>query len=134
MLDHESRLLGGKQPSRDPRKKRRPEYQVCANIAYIDAIAEIKAQLEAKAQGNIDVLRQEVQKREFRVYLINSQFMNTARAESDCSSAEKGGDLGFFGRGKMQPPFEAAAFALRVGQMAGPVDTDSGVHLLLRLG
>ena len=59
--------------------------------------------------------------------------MSVARSESDCSSAEKGGDLGFFGKGKMQPPFEQAAFALRVSQMAGPVETDSGVHILLRL-
>lgn len=60
--------------------------------------------------------------------------MAVARTESDCSSAEKGGDLGFFGRGKMQPPFEAAAFGLRVGQLAGPIETDSGVHIMLRLG
>ena len=59
-------------------------------------------------------------------------FADIAAAESHCSSAKRGGDLGPFGRGKMQRPFEEAAFALAVGQMSGPVDTDSGVHLILR--
>ena len=59
-------------------------------------------------------------------------FADLAAAESHCSSAKRGGDLGPFGRGKMQRPFEEAAFALAVGQMSGPVDTDSGVHLILR--
>ena len=61
-------------------------------------------------------------------------FQALAQVESHCSSAQRGGDLGSFGRGKMQPPFEAAAFALQVGQMSGPVETDSGVHLILRTG
>lgn len=51
---------------------------------------------------------------------------------SDCSSARSGGDLGSFGRGQMQRPFEDAAFALPVGQMSDVVETDSGVHLILR--
>lgn len=51
---------------------------------------------------------------------------------SDCSSARSGGDLGTFGRGQMQRPFEDAAFALPVGQLSSIVDTDSGVHLVLR--
>ena len=59
-------------------------------------------------------------------------FAALAEAESHCSSAKRGGDLGVFGRGKMQAPFEHAAFALQVGQLSGVVDTDSGVHLILR--
>ena len=37
-----------------------------------------------------------------------------------------------FGPGMMQAPFEEAAFALQVGQISDIVDTDSGVHLILR--
>ena len=51
---------------------------------------------------------------------------------SDCGSAKRGGDLGPFGRGSMQKPFEDAAFALEVGELSDIVDTDSGVHLILR--
>ena len=56
-----------------------------------------------------------------------------AQTESDCSSAQRGGDLGLFARGAMQKPFEDASFALRVGELSAIVDTDSGVHLILRL-
>ncbi|CAG8456451.1 1461_t:CDS:2 [Paraglomus brasilianum] len=55
-----------------------------------------------------------------------------ANTESDCSSSKRGGDLGFFGRGQMQPSFEEAAFKLEVDQLSEPVWSDSGVHLILR--
>eukprot|EP00970_Alexandrium_tamarense_P002610 scaffold367_cov202-Alexandrium_tamarense.AAC.22 len=42
-------------------------------------------------------------------------------------------DLGFFGRGMMQKPFEDASFALQVGEMSGIVSTDSGLHLIYRI-
>jgi NIMA-interacting peptidyl-prolyl cis-trans isomerase 1 len=55
-----------------------------------------------------------------------------ALTESDCSSARKQGDLGFFGRGDMQKEFEDAAFALKAGEVSGIVDTASGLHLIQR--
>jgi NIMA-interacting peptidyl-prolyl cis-trans isomerase 1 len=51
---------------------------------------------------------------------------------SDCSSAKRGGDLGYFEHGQMQKPFEETTFALQVGELSEPVWTDSGVHLILR--
>ncbi|KAH8869316.1 Peptidyl-prolyl cis-trans isomerase NIMA-interacting 1 [Schistosoma japonicum] len=60
-------------------------------------------------------------------------FEELARTESDCSSAHSGGDLDFFSRGQMQKPFEEAAFKLKIGEMCGPVYTDSGIHLIKRL-
>jgi len=56
-----------------------------------------------------------------------------AKAESDCSSSRKRGDLGYFGRGDMQKEFEDAAFALKPGEISGIVDTASGLHLIERL-
>jgi NIMA-interacting peptidyl-prolyl cis-trans isomerase 1 len=55
-----------------------------------------------------------------------------APTESDCSSARKRGDLGYFGRGDMQKEFEDAAFALKPGEMSGVVETASGLHLIER--
>lgn len=59
-------------------------------------------------------------------------FEAAAREHSkDPGSAARGGDLGFFGRGRMVAPFEEAAFALQQpGELAGPVRTDFGVHVL----
>jgi len=64
---------------------------------------------------------------------LREEFERHARKESDCSSHEHGGDLGKFGRGKMQPAFEQAAFALKINELSNVVSTDSGMHLILRL-
>ena len=60
-------------------------------------------------------------------------FAELATKVSDCSSARHGGDLGTFERGAMQKAFEDAAFGLEVGEMSGMVDSDSGVHIILRV-
>lgn len=71
---------------------------------------------------------------EYQQKIENGQETLSALATnySDCSSAKRGGDLGYFERGQMQKPFEDAAFALQVGELSKPVWTDSGVHLILR--
>eukprot|EP00922_Rhytidocystis_sp_ex-Travisia-forbesii_P054047 GHVS01080188.1.p1 GENE.GHVS01080188.1~~GHVS01080188.1.p1 ORF type:complete len:117 (+),score=26.25 GHVS01080188.1:167-517(+) len=61
-----------------------------------------------------------------------SNFAELAQSRSDCGSYAKGGDLGLFGRGQMQKPFEEASFGLAVGEMSSIVDTDSGLHLIYR--
>ncbi|KAK9678771.1 hypothetical protein RND81_11G232400 [Saponaria officinalis] len=61
-----------------------------------------------------------------------SNFSDVATRVSDCSSAKRGGDLGPFGRGQMQKPFEEATFALNVGEISDIVETESGVHIIMR--
>lgn len=61
------------------------------------------------------------------------RFKEIASEFSDCSSAKRGGDLGAFGHGQMQKPFEDASFKLKIDEMSGIVDSDSGLHLIYRV-
>lgn len=58
-------------------------------------------------------------------------FAAIAKAKSiDPGSKDNGGDLGLFGKGKMVPEFEAAAFALKINEISGVVQTENGFHII----
>ena len=64
--------------------------------------------------------------------LSGENFFNLATRFSDCPSAEKGGDLGMFGRGGMVEAFDIAAFNLEIGEVSDVVETEFGYHLIYR--
>lgn len=49
---------------------------------------------------------------------------------TDVSNADSGGDLGYFGKGKMLAEFEEAAFAMDINEISDPVKTDYGYHII----
>ena len=59
-----------------------------------------------------------------------ADFAALAQQHSQDGSAQQGGDLGYFGRGRMVPAFEQAAFALEPGQVSQVVETPFGYHVI----
>ncbi|CUM67692.1 uncharacterized protein PRCAT00005395001 [Priceomyces carsonii] len=75
---------------------------------------------------------QNIKKLQTKILGGEAKLSDIAVTESDCLSHSQGGDLGFFGKGQMQPSFEEAAFNLNVGEISDLVESDSGIHLIQR--
>ena len=72
-----------------------------------------------------------------RLYGLRSRILKGERFSTlallyseDPGSAKKGGELGFHGRGEFAPEFEAAAFALKDGEISEVVETEYGFHII----
>ncbi|MBV8731025.1 MAG: peptidylprolyl isomerase [Acidobacteriia bacterium] len=60
-----------------------------------------------------------------------ADFAQLASTESDdTGSKTRGGDLNFFRHGQMVPPFEQAAFSMKVGEISEPVKSQFGYHII----
>jgi peptidyl-prolyl cis-trans isomerase D len=91
--------------------------------------------LLAFTPGSDDKAKQEVKKKAEQVLAevkkSPTKFAELAKKYSqDPGSAQKGGDLGSFGRGTMVKPFEEAVFSMKPGQVSELVQSDFGYHII----
>lgn len=100
---------------------RQPE-QVRARHILAKAGPEDDAARKKSARDKIEAARKRLE--------AGEDFDLVAREVSEGPSAPQGGDLGFFGRGRMVKPFEDAAFALETGKVSSVVETRFGYHLI----
>jgi peptidyl-prolyl cis-trans isomerase D len=100
--------------------------EVCASHILI----KVKAQPDA-AEGHADDEGRKMAEALLAEVKAGGDFAAIARKSSeDKGSAPAGGDLGCFGRGRMLPAFENAAFSLDPGQVSDVVRTDFGYHII----
>ena len=62
---------------------------------------------------------------------LAKKFAEAAKANSDCPSKEKGGDLGEFTHGQMVKEFDEVAFKSEPFKVSDPVKTQFGWHLIM---
>jgi len=95
-----------------------------ASHILIPAAASATPEEKAKAKALAEDLLKQVRQNPRKFGELAAKF------SKDPGSAEKGGDLGFFARGLMVKPFDEAAFSMKVGEIAGPVETQYGFHII----
>ena len=106
-----------------------------ANPSYFDG-TEVQAShiLLSCGQGSSSTKRAEVCKQLEQIATDikagKIKFADAAKKHSKCPSSAKGGDLGAFTFERMVPPFSQTAFAMKVGDVSGIVETQFGFHLI----
>lgn len=101
------------------------------DAAYQEQIKDFKPQEEVRAR-HILLASKEDAEAVIKELGSGTDFAALAREKSTGPSGPNGGDLGYFGRGRMVPEFEQAAFALETGGYTGePVQTQFGWHVIL---
>lgn len=94
-----------------------------AEVAQIVRVAKISQQQKEQTKGELLSIRDEL--------LRGADFATLAKKYSaDPSVATNGGDMGWSGRGRMVPEFEAMAFKLKPGEISMPFETDFGIHIM----
>jgi peptidyl-prolyl cis-trans isomerase C len=97
--------------------------------AYQDFVGRIQPQTEVRARHILVPTKEEADAARAEI-VAGKSFEEVAKEKSIDGSAGTGGDLGYFRRGMMVPPFEEAAFALAVGELSEPVQSQFGFHLI----
>lgn len=116
--------LEDKRAKTDPFTKL-PELEVRARhllVCFKDAQSCESGFSKEEAKAKIDKLKTEINPQNFEELVrLNS---------TEPGAKESGGELGFFGRGKMVKNFDEAVFAGKKGEILGPVETEFGYHLI----
>ena len=105
-----------------------PEQRQASHI-LIAAKADAKAADKEAARKKADDLAAQAKS-------APDKFDDLAKKNSeDPGSKEQGGDLGYFGKGAMDKPFEDAVFAIKkAGEVVGPVESSFGYHIIKLTG
>jgi len=99
------------------------QYETPEQIRASHILLKTEGKDDAEVKARAEALLKEAK--------AGADFAELAKKNSeDEGTAPKGGDLDFFGRGKMVPEFDQAAFALTPGEISDLVKTQYGYHII----
>ncbi len=99
-----------------------------ATLQYVSFMKEA-------GQEDLDSIKIAIQDIYEGIVQAGADFAEMAKEHSQDGSASRGGDLGWFGKGKMVKPFENAAFALKnIGDVSKPILSQFGWHIIKLTG
>ncbi len=122
--------------SADALAKLEPVSEEEIKVAYDARASQYKVEEQRRASHILVKTKEEADKILAEVQKSPARFAELAKKHSqDPGSAEKGGDLGWFGPGMMVKPFEEAVLGLKKdGEIAGPVQSEFGFHVIRLTG
>lgn len=92
--------------------------------------SHILIKLAQNASAEEDAKAMEKVKQAQDMLAKGEDFGEVAKKMSEGPTAPKGGDLGFFGEGRMVKEFQDAAFAMKVDEVSKPIRTRFGYHII----
>ncbi|QWG32462.1 peptidylprolyl isomerase PrsA [Bacillus mycoides] len=114
--------------------KNQIRFKLSLNEAIKQSVTEkdVKDHYKPEIKASHILVSDENEAKEIKKKLdTGTSFEELAKQESqDILSKDNGGDLGYFGAGKMTPEFEKAAYKLKVGQISNPVKSPNGYHII----
>ncbi|MFB6263683.1 MAG: peptidylprolyl isomerase [Bradymonadaceae bacterium] len=110
----------------NPKEFEQPE-KVKASHILINAKKSASKKKVKKAKKRAEKIAKKAKKE-------GTDFSELAKKKSEGPSASKGGDLGYFSKERMVPKFSKKAFSMKNGEIAGPVRTRFGFHIIKRTG
>ncbi|PGM91026.1 peptidylprolyl isomerase PrsA [Bacillus cereus] len=114
--------------------KNQIRFKLALNEAIKQSVTEkdVKDHYKPEIKASHILVSNENEAKEIKKKLdTGTSFEELAKQESqDLVSRDNGGDLGYFGAGKMTPEFEKAAYKLKPGQISNPVKSPNGYHII----
>lgn len=112
----------------------KPENQKAIETAYTENFSKYNKPEEVKARHILiagDDAKALEKIKSIRSKVNTKNFGDIAKKETeDPTGKANGGDLGWFGSGRMVPEFETVAFGMKKGEISEPVKTQFGYHII----
>ncbi|MGB0646937.1 MAG: peptidylprolyl isomerase, partial [Bradymonadia bacterium] len=127
LLSKQGDLKVGETEVKDYYSKNKARYEVKEQVRARHILLKVGAKDPADKANAQKAKADEVYK---KTQTKGADFAALAKEFSEGPTKARGGDLGFFAKGRMVPDFEKAAFAMKIGEISKPVKTRFGWHII----